>query len=53
MLDQLGVRPVVLGITKDGHPKHPLYLPYGAELVPFLTGSAKTSKTLEKRGKRL
>lgn len=24
-----------LGKTKDGHPKHPLYLPSDAELIPF------------------
>jgi hypothetical protein len=27
--------PMCLGVTKDGYPKHPLYLRYGAELVPF------------------
>lgn len=27
--------PMALGITRDGHPKHPLYVPYEAELVPF------------------
>jgi hypothetical protein len=34
-LHQFGVRPLALGVTKDGHPKHPLYVPYSAELVPF------------------
>ena len=24
-----------LGMTKDGHPRHPLYLPYSASLVSF------------------
>jgi hypothetical protein len=24
-----------LGITRDGHPRHPLYVPYAADLVPF------------------
>jgi hypothetical protein len=28
-------QPMCLGITKDGHPRHPLYLPYTAELVPY------------------
>jgi hypothetical protein len=28
--------PMCLGVTKDGHPKHPLYVRYGAELVPFM-----------------
>ena len=27
--------PVALGLTRDGHPRHPLYVPYTAELVPF------------------
>ena len=26
---------MVLGVTKDEHPRHPLYVPYTAELVPF------------------
>jgi hypothetical protein len=28
-------RPMALGVTKEGHPRHPLYVPYAAELVPF------------------
>jgi hypothetical protein len=27
-----------LGITKDGHPRHPLYVPYTQELIPFPKG---------------
>ena len=27
-LAALGVQPVALGVTKDGHPRHPLYVPY-------------------------
>ncbi len=27
--------PLALGITKDGHPRHPLYMPFSAELEPF------------------
>ncbi len=34
-LTQLDVQPLALGTTKDGHPRHPLYLPGDAELVPF------------------
>jgi hypothetical protein len=34
-LSRLGVEPVALGVTRGGHPRHPLYLPYSAELVPF------------------
>jgi hypothetical protein len=26
--------PMALGITKEGHPRHPLYVSYSAELVP-------------------
>jgi len=28
-------KPMALEITRVGHPKHPLYLPYSAKLVPF------------------
>jgi hypothetical protein len=27
--------PMCLGLTRDGHPRHPLYVPYAARLVPF------------------
>lgn len=27
--------PVCLGLTKGGHPKHPLYVPYSTEMLPF------------------
>ena len=35
-LQAFGVRPVALGVTKDGHPRHPLYLPKGVEPVTFI-----------------
>jgi hypothetical protein len=28
-------RAMALGFTRDGHPKHPLYVPYETDLVPF------------------
>jgi hypothetical protein len=34
-LDELGISPLCLGSTRDGHPRHPLYLPKDAELGPF------------------
>ena len=34
-LAEIGVRPFALGLTMGGHPRHPLYLPKMAELVPF------------------
>jgi hypothetical protein len=34
-LRRVGVAPFALGVTKAGHPRHPLYVPYSAELVPF------------------
>lgn len=27
---------LVLGLTQDGHPRHPLYLPYAAKPMPWL-----------------
>lgn len=33
--DGYDIRPLALGLTRDGHPRHPLYLPKNAELVPF------------------
>jgi hypothetical protein len=39
-------RPVCLGLTRDGHPRHPLYVPYTAILLPFRgrpgNGTART-----------
>jgi hypothetical protein len=35
-LEDIGIRPLVLGETKDGHPRHPLYLPNSAELITFV-----------------
>jgi hypothetical protein len=34
-LESLGVKPLALGVTKDGHPRHPLYVPYSAGLAAF------------------
>ncbi len=34
-LQAFGIQPLALGATKDGHPRHPLYLPGDAGLVPF------------------
>ncbi|MDB5297797.1 MAG: hypothetical protein JWO31_3780 [Phycisphaerales bacterium] len=31
-----GRRVDCLGVTKDGHPRHPLYVPYAATPVPFV-----------------
>lgn len=35
MVTELGVDPLCLGVTKGGYPRHPLYVPADAELVPF------------------
>lgn len=34
-LEALGMEPRALGITKEGHPKHPLYLSSASALIPF------------------
>lgn len=34
-LDELGVKPKALGVTRAGHPRHPLYLPNEAALQEF------------------
>jgi hypothetical protein len=34
-LRELGVEPLALGVTKGGHPRHPLYVSSGTELVAF------------------
>jgi len=28
-------KPHALGLTREGHPRHPLYVPFKVELVPF------------------
>lgn len=35
MLDKHFINPMCLGQTKDGSPKHPLYVPYAQPLVPY------------------
>jgi len=35
MLRDAGVELYCLGLTKEGHPKHPLYIPYRTELRPW------------------
>lgn len=35
LLRELNVTPQCLGTTKDGHPRHPLYVPYSQELEAF------------------
>jgi hypothetical protein len=36
LLDSWKTKRVALGLTKYGHPKHPLYAPYAAPLLPFV-----------------
>jgi hypothetical protein len=42
-------QPMVLGITKDGHPRHPLYVSYEAEPVPFRCPASSASSTTSHR----
>ena len=30
-----GAKPVCFGLTKTGQPQHPLYIPYGRQVIPF------------------
>jgi hypothetical protein len=34
-LKDQGITPLALGCTRDGHPRHPLYAPYSARLIPL------------------
>lgn len=34
-LERLGIAAMALGMTKDRHPRHPLYAPYSTDLIPF------------------
>lgn len=36
LLREAGVNPYCLGVTKDGHPKHPLYLRSDVETTPYV-----------------
>jgi hypothetical protein len=36
LLDSWKVARLAHGVTKDGHPKHPLYIRYDAPLLPFV-----------------
>jgi hypothetical protein len=35
LLAALRLRALAFGMTKHGHPRHPLYLPYAAALAPL------------------
>ncbi|MEL7214875.1 MAG: DUF1643 domain-containing protein [Pseudomonadota bacterium] len=35
MLVRAGVTPLALGLSKDGHPKHPLYISYAVQPQPW------------------
>lgn len=41
-LESLGLEPLALGVTKGGHPRHPLYLPYNTVLRPFALHKLQT-----------
>lgn len=38
LLSECGKPVLALGVSKDGHPRHPLYLPYAARPVPWSAG---------------
>jgi hypothetical protein len=31
-----GLKPMCLGVTKDGYPRHPLYIPYSTRLIRYI-----------------
>lgn len=35
ILKEVGAKPLCLGVTKDGHPRHPLMLAYSTQLQPW------------------
>ena len=36
LLQRRAIPLVALGLTKDGHPRHPLYAPYSSRRIPFV-----------------
>jgi hypothetical protein len=36
LLKRAGVRPLTLGLSKHGHPKHPLYIGYAVQPTPWV-----------------
>jgi hypothetical protein len=36
-------RPMALGMTRDGHPKHPLYMPYESRLIRLSSRMSRSS----------
>jgi hypothetical protein len=38
-LKEMGVRAFALGLTREGHPRHPLYVPYATDLVQYTAQS--------------
>jgi hypothetical protein len=36
LFEKYRITPMALKITKNGHPQHPLYLPYDAKPQPFI-----------------
>jgi hypothetical protein len=38
--------PMCLGLTRDGHPRHPLYVSYAARLVPFGRTANSSNRTV-------
>ena len=42
-------KPVALGFTRDGHPRHPLYIPSAAKLVPLSGRRAGIPVGLQKK----
>lgn len=44
MIRAAGVTPLVLALTRDGHPQHPLYVAYARQPVPWLAAGGDVNQ---------
>jgi hypothetical protein len=51
-LNCLGILPAALGVTTHGHPRHPLYVPYSAKLMPYCGRTADDGRMMSRQSLR-